>query len=198
LPLQIANPPPGKSPYVDASRHAHRGKFIEVYSQNISTQYAEVHWTMHAPVPLPAEFVAQYKDKVVAITGHEVDAVRLNPDGTEEHVPLYEQYDHHHCAYVHGARARLVDVGPAGSAHTVDGHGNYKGRWESRLKPLTGAQKKAATGKEQPGPDDIPLGAFLVDGNGGEYRVISDCQFRKTATEYDRKTGIKWLSCTEK
>jgi hypothetical protein len=29
-------------------------------------------------------------------------------------------------------------------------------------------------------------------------RVIPDCHFRKTATEYDRKTVIKWLSCTEK
>ena len=29
-------------------------------------------------------------------------------------------------------------------------------------------------------------------------RVISDCHFGKTATEYDRKLGIKWLSCTEK
>jgi arylsulfatase A-like enzyme len=32
----------------------------------------------------------------------------------------------------------------------------------------------------------------------GERGVISDCHFRKTATEYGRKTGIKWLSCTEK
>jgi hypothetical protein len=32
----------------------------------------------------------------------------------------------------------------------------------------------------------------------GETRVISDCHFRKIATEYDRKPGIKWLSCTEK
>jgi hypothetical protein len=32
----------------------------------------------------------------------------------------------------------------------------------------------------------------------GEIRVISDCHFRKTATEYDSKPGIKWLSCTEK
>jgi hypothetical protein len=32
----------------------------------------------------------------------------------------------------------------------------------------------------------------------GATRVISDCHFRKTATEYDRKTGIKWLSFTEK
>jgi hypothetical protein len=32
----------------------------------------------------------------------------------------------------------------------------------------------------------------------GAIRVISDCHFRKKATEYDRKSGIKWLSCTEK
>ena len=32
----------------------------------------------------------------------------------------------------------------------------------------------------------------------GNTRVISDCHFRKTATEYDRKHGIKWLGCTEK
>ena len=29
-------------------------------------------------------------------------------------------------------------------------------------------------------------------------RDKSDCHFRKTGTEYDRKTGIKRLSCTEK
>ena len=32
----------------------------------------------------------------------------------------------------------------------------------------------------------------------GALRVISDCHSRKAATEYDRKPGIKWLSCTEK
>ena len=32
----------------------------------------------------------------------------------------------------------------------------------------------------------------------GDHRVISDCHFRKTATEYDRKPGMKWLSCTAK
>jgi hypothetical protein len=29
-------------------------------------------------------------------------------------------------------------------------------------------------------------------------RVIFDCHFRKTGTEYDRKSGRKWLGCTEK
>ena len=35
----------------------------------------------------------------------------------------------------------------------------------------------------------------------GAPRVISDCHFTKTGkkgAEYDRKPGIKWLSCTEK
>jgi hypothetical protein len=32
----------------------------------------------------------------------------------------------------------------------------------------------------------------------GAARAISDCHFRKTATEYDREPGIKWLGCTEK
>jgi hypothetical protein len=27
---------------------------------------------------------------------------------------------------------------------------------------------------------------------------ISDCRFRKTATEYDRKPGVTWLRCTAK
>ena len=41
------------------------------------------------------------------------------------------------------------------------------------------------------------LPRYLAVGGGG-HRVISDCHCRKTATEYDRKTGIKWLGCTEK
>ena len=32
----------------------------------------------------------------------------------------------------------------------------------------------------------------------GAVRDKSDCRFRKTSTEYDRKPGIKRLSCTAK
>ena len=32
----------------------------------------------------------------------------------------------------------------------------------------------------------------------GASRDKSDCHFRKTATKYYRKPGIKWLSCTAK
>ena len=30
----------------------------------------------------------------------------------------------------------------------------------------------------------------------GEDRDKSDCRFRKVPTEYDRKSGTKWLGCT--
>jgi hypothetical protein len=41
---------------------------------------------------------------------------------------------------------------------------------------------------------------FALGGGGdrGAARVTSDCHFRKTATEYDRKPGRKRLSCTAK
>ena len=47
----------------------------------------------------------------------------------------------------------------------------------------------------------LPAGvgsAGMSAGQGGESRDKSDCHFRKTATEYDRKPGIKRLSCTAK
>jgi len=44
---------------------------MDVYSQNISTHYSEVYWTMQQPIPLPADFVARYTGKIVAVTGYE-------------------------------------------------------------------------------------------------------------------------------
>jgi hypothetical protein len=39
---------------------------------------------------------------------------------------------------------------------------------------------------------------YSSGGGGGAPRDKSDCRFRKTATDYDRKPGIKRLSCTAK
>jgi hypothetical protein len=57
--------------------------------------------------------------------------------------------------------------------------------------------------------DAAAVAALLAEGGGGRHeldaavpdgegRDKSDCHFRKTVTEYDSKTGIKWLSCTAK
>jgi hypothetical protein len=58
-------------------------------------------------------------------------------------------------------------------------------------------------------PVTWPLSAMLCAAHGQDTRVLvtvltgdvrdkSDCHFRKAATEYDRKPGIKWLYCTTK
>jgi hypothetical protein len=43
---------------------AFRGDFIDVYSENISTVYGEVYWTVQDPIPLPGDFVQRFKDQV--------------------------------------------------------------------------------------------------------------------------------------
>ena len=48
------------------------------------------------------------------------------------------------------------------------------------------------------GPAQVGTVIVLLGPLGFAPRVISDCHFRKKATEYDRKPGIKWFSCTEK
>ena len=70
---------------------------------------------MQPPIPLPADFVSRFAGKVVALTGYEADSVRTHPDGTEESVPITQQYNHHHNAYFNGKATKLVDVGPAGT-----------------------------------------------------------------------------------
>lgn len=151
---------------MNASRHAHRGEYVEVYSDNISTHYAEVFWTMMPEIPLPKDFVARFDGQPVAFTGYEADALRTLPDGTEEHVPLYDAYNHHHNAYIYGKKTTLVDVGHAGTARTP-GHGGQKARWEPRDKPLTTAQRE----QEKLRPSEVQGAAWIVDGNGGEYRM---------------------------
>lgn len=148
----IANAPAG----TESQRAFHRGKFIEVYSENISTVYSEVYWTVQSPVPLPSDFVAQYKGKVVAFTGYEVDSVRTAADGTETSVPITDQYNHHYNAYVLGEAATMVDVGSTGR---LGPHGRE--RWEPRDIPWI---PRAVANV------DIATGGFFVDGNGGEYR----------------------------
>ena len=58
------------------------------------------------------------------------------------------------------------------------------------------ARGQAGCGWSMANAED-PAVTAAADREAGPW-VISDCHFRKTATEYDRKTGIKWLSCTEK
>lgn len=177
----IANPRPGVSPVTPF----HRGNFFDVYSHNITTRYGEVFWMRQPRLPLPPPFVAEFAGRVVVLTGYEVDTVRTRPDGLVESVPLTDAYNHHHCATLFGAKATLVNVGPHGSSRAP--WGGVPDPWEGRPHPLgprareaaataattasATATTAAATTRTFPAPAlDVPTAAFIVDGNGGEYR----------------------------
>ena len=75
---------------------------------------------------------------------------------------------------------------------------NIQGGAQTSLARLTQQLLSAADLLDGLGLPDHVLEGREVELHPGVPRVISDCRFRKTATGYDRKLGVKWLSCTEK
>ena len=72
-PYRIANPLPTTGEFSTNYFDNHKDPaqplaYFDVYSPVIESEYGEVFWTMMAPVPLPAEFVAQYAGKPPAFT----------------------------------------------------------------------------------------------------------------------------------
>jgi hypothetical protein len=80
----------------------------------------------------------------------------------------------------------LLSYGPIGSASGLSKYGFVHG--DRRLRGANPSAEDAAVVRVSPGRF-AALGAL---------RVISDGHVRKTATEYDRTSGVKWLSGTEK
>ena len=83
VPYAISNPP-GSTPgwkgtpgtYSTAFTENVEGKvdFFDVYGE-VRTKYSEVYWTRNLPIDLPPKLVQRFKNKVMAITGYEVDQV---------------------------------------------------------------------------------------------------------------------------
>mmetsp|Transcript_70055 Transcript_70055/g.197732 ORF Transcript_70055/g.197732 Transcript_70055/m.197732 type:complete len:476 (-) Transcript_70055:266-1693(-) len=69
-----------------------------VYSAPVKLRYGQVHNLMQAPMDLPKDIVDHYADgkKLLAVTGFDVDMVRLDADGTEFQVKLSDHYLHHY------------------------------------------------------------------------------------------------------
>ena len=97
---------------------------------------------------------------------YEADSVRIHTDGSEESVPITQQYNHHHNAYFNGKATKLVDVGPAGSK-LVPMHGGIRSRWEPRPVPSFEGSNDNTNTDASP---QVATSAFIVDGNGGEFR----------------------------
>lgn len=60
-------------------------EYFDVYSDIISTEYAEVHWRMHDAISLEDNLIERFRGKVMAIVGYEVDQIR---EGSGERVPI--------------------------------------------------------------------------------------------------------------
>jgi hypothetical protein len=126
----IANPlTPGVVP-------PYRGEYFEVLGPLETSRYSEVVWNSQT-TPLPADIVARYDNRVMAVTGYEVDIVRARADGSEESVPCSQQYNHHFTGFMHGKAATMVaaaqELTPAQAAADMAkgflSHGKPLPRW---------------------------------------------------------------------
>eukprot|EP00658_Telonema_sp_P-2_P025920 TRINITY_DN20452_c0_g2_i4.p1 TRINITY_DN20452_c0_g2~~TRINITY_DN20452_c0_g2_i4.p1 ORF type:complete len:376 (-),score=48.90 TRINITY_DN20452_c0_g2_i4:43-1170(-) len=98
---QIANPAAGSPESIE-----YRGEFFEMLGPSTRSQYSEVWWSSQL-TPLPDQIVQRFSGKVMAITGYEVDIVRVLPNGSHTSIPCYEQYNHHYTAYLQGAAVKM-------------------------------------------------------------------------------------------
>ena len=138
VPYAISNPP-GSTPgwkgtpgtYSTAFTENVEGKvdFFDVYGE-VRTKYSEVYWTRNLPIDLPPKLVQRFKNKVMAITGYEVDQVthkgpqpgstttkeqlggfscypRCDEGGVDKSVPIYHAYNHHYFSWLIGEDAEL-------------------------------------------------------------------------------------------
>ena len=148
-PYSIANPAPGFSPI-----QTYRGEFFEVADDRTS-RYSEVSWHS-VPVGLPADIVARFDGKVMAITGYEVDVVRIdNATGAETRAPCYELYNHHFTAFLHSSDVELA----SGASGQIGPHGQLLPRWRKI--------GRAATDGDIP---SFPHVQPFSESNGNEHR----------------------------
>ena len=152
-PYLIANPRTA-----DARAREFRGEYFDVYGPNVTTHYSEVSW-FSQPVPLPADIVARFDNKVMAVTGYEVDATRMLPNGTEERVPCTQLYNHHYSGWMHGKAAVMRDGEDLTDAERADATLTAHGR------PLPRFDVAPATPARQ-----FPVSQVFSEGNGNEYR----------------------------
>lgn len=81
------------------------GMSFTVHSRPVKLRYAQVYnnlqYDASEPIFLPKDVIERYAkgDKVMAITGFDVDMVRISSDGAEVKVGLDDHYLHHYALY---------------------------------------------------------------------------------------------------
>ena len=140
-------------------------KYFDVWAPEIATHYGEVFWTDQHNQPLPADIVAKFKGKVIAITGYEQDQVMVSPQGQpgknpgqDVSVPINWAYNHHYMMWATSdgySELKQVDAAPG----DVLAHGSPR-KWVVKETP-------AAALRDDP---SIPTSQMFSEGNGGESR----------------------------
>jgi hypothetical protein len=172
----ISNGAPGSSPAYSTDFEHNAGgpktEHFDVYGE-VRTRYSQVYWTRNTPINLPADLVARFKGKTMAITGYEIDQVThtgLQPgsttskDGavlggfscfpdcekTDTSVPIYHAYNHHYFSWLTGEGSVL----------------------RRRKKPTKLPNPTWTEFVDKPGrPEDLPPSNIVFKENpGGEFR----------------------------
>ena len=132
-------------------------EFFDVYSPPITSRYGDVYWTMMPEIPLSKEIVSRFNNKVMAITGYEMDQVIVHPDGTEEPIPCFWSYNHHYVSHLQGANSKMIKVENKPKYDMWEfshGHESYK----------------FITINESDTPNNIATSQLFSSANGGESR----------------------------
>lgn len=140
-------------------------EYFDVYSDPITSRYGDVYWTMMNPVKLPQNIINRFNNKVIAITGYEMNQVIVD-NGRETPVPITWAYNHHYLAYLLDRNTELVRVNHTNNKDNGQFNHGAKEFW--KVEPYL---KK----------NGIPTSLFFSEGNGGESRQSFHGYPRNTA-----------------
>ena len=150
---------------------------FDVYSPPISQLYSQVFWKGLPPVDLPADVVARFAGKGMAVVGFEMDQVRKTPAG-DVSVPINAIYNHHFESVMIGAGSKFELVqfdGPndpriKALEAEMGGHGipSHEEHW--MVVPADDGAE-GATPSAPPPPSGLPSKQSFGGANGGEYRL---------------------------
>ena len=184
FPRRFADYPRGAEPF-------------DVYSPPVRSLYGQVVWAGLPPVDLPADVVARYAGRGMAVVGFELDQVRrgAGPGGADESLPITYSYNHHFESTMIGAgkafERRELRGGGGGGNPNNGGHAAHSATAPHDWAVVDDPTEGAGT------PGAWPEAAF-GGANGGEARksfhgyapgfaqvVSSPTQFQVTPMQID-------------
>ena len=139
-------------------------EYFDVYSDPITSIWGCL-LDYDESIKLPQNIIDRFNNKVIAITGYEMNQVIIN-NGVETPVPITWAYNHHYLAYLLDKNTQLVKVN-----HTnQNDHGQFNHGAREFWKVEPNLKRNG-----------IPTSQFFSEGNGGESRQSFHGYPRRTA-----------------